>query len=215
MQEPCIKGVVFAGAIDDINRLQKTGRVSEEVLDAHLRPQDSALLKRTIVSGEWYPIASYARFLQFLGEVEGRGKDAYFVERGVASARRMMKTGLYHQLDFLSRWRETVDLENSVPSVLIDNFAQTLSITISLTSIIYNVGKWAVERDPEHAGRVRIVVREAGAYSDPMRLAIEGFLNECARVVRDDPIRFCTSERPAQDVLLFRMTCDIGEIFSL
>jgi hypothetical protein len=82
-------------------------------------------------------------------------------------------------------------------------------MVVSMASGIYSVGKWLVETDPEHPGRVVIAVREASAYSEPMRLAIEGFLNECAQAAREDLADLHTSERPAQEVILLRMTRDI------
>ncbi len=97
-----------------------------------------------------------------------------------------METGFYQQLSFLSRWETTADTESSDPSLVVANYARNLRMVTSLASAIYNTGKWAVEPDPEHAGRVLIAVRGATAYSDPMRLAIEGFLNECSRSARED-----------------------------
>jgi hypothetical protein len=42
--------------------------------------------------------------------------------------------------------------------------------------------------------------------------AIEGFLNECAHAAREDLIQLYTSERPASDLILFRMTRDIADM---
>jgi hypothetical protein len=95
---------------------------------------------------------------------------------------------------------------------LIADYASKLRMVISMASSIYNVGKWVVEPDPENPGRLSIAVREASAYSEPMRLAIEGFLNECAHAAREDLIQLYTSERPAPDLILFRMTRDIADM---
>jgi hypothetical protein len=150
--------------------------------------------------------------MQLLGDVEGDGKDAYFLERGKASARRLIGSGLYQQLAFLPRWEETDDSKGSDESAVIASYAHNLRMVTSMASGIYNVGKWVVELDPEHAGRVLIAVREASAYSEPMRLAIEGFLNECALAAREDLADLHTSERPARDLILLRMTRDIMDI---
>jgi hypothetical protein len=213
MAEPSIKGMLFKGVIDDLTRLREQGRVSEEQLDAPLALEDVALLERQINPAAWYPMESYVRFMQLLGEVEGAGKDAYFVERGRASARRLMAAGFYQQLAFLSRWEENVDQDASDPSATIADYTRNLKMVSSLASAVYNVGKWVVEPDPEHAGRVCIAVREARAYSEPMRLAIEGFLNECARAAREDLAHLHISERPAPDLILIRMTIDVMDIF--
>jgi hypothetical protein len=213
MLEPSIKGSIFKGAIDDLARLREEGRISEEEADARLAPEDLAFLEGEINPAAWYPIESYARLMQLLGDVEGQGKDAYFVERGGASARRLMATGLYQQLAFLSRWEKTVSRDGSRHSVVIADYTRNLRMVASLASLIYNVGKWGIENDPEHPGRVMIAVREASAYSEPMRLAIEGFLNECSRAAREDLAHLHVSERPASDLILFRMTCDIMDTF--
>ena len=212
MAEPSIKGSIFRGAIDDLARLQREGRVSQEEVDAQLATEDLAFLEGEIHPSAWYPMESYGRLMELLGDLEGGGKDAYFVERGRASARRLMESGLYQQLAFLSRWDQTSGSAGGDQSAVVADYARNLRMVTSLASAIYNVGKWVVEPDPEHAGRVCIAVREARAYSDPMRLAIEGFLNECARAAREDLTHLHISERPAPDLMLFRMTRDIMDL---
>jgi hypothetical protein len=211
--EPAIKGSIFKGAIDDLARLREEGRISQEETDARLAPEDLAFLEGEINPAAWYPIESYARLMELLGEFEGKGKDAYFIARGRVSARRLMATGFYQQLTFLSRWEKTVTGDGSRHQVVIAEYTRNLRMVVSLASCIYNVGRWAVESDPEHPGRVLIEVREASAYSEPMRLAIEGFLNECARAAREDLDHLHVSERPASDLMRFRMTCDIMATF--
>jgi hypothetical protein len=213
MAEPAIKGSIFKGATDDLARLREEGRLSQEEADARLAPEDLALLEGEIQPAAWYPIESYARLMELLGDVEGEGKDSYFVERGKASARRLLSGGLYQQLTFLSRWEKTITPDGSRHAVVIADYTRNLKMVVSLASCIYNVGEWTVERDPDHPGRVLIEVREASAYSEPMRLAIEGFLNECARSAREDLDHLHVSERPAPDLMRFRMTCDIMDTF--
>ena len=212
MAEPCIKGLVFKGVIDDLARLQEEGRVSQEDVDSQLAAEDLAFLEGEISRSMWYPMESYGRFMRLLDEIEGAGKDAYFVERGRASARRLMESGLYQQLAFLSRWDEMSGSAGGSESALIGGYASNLRMVTSLASAIYNVGKWMVEPDPEHAGRVCIAVHEARAYSEPMRLAIEGFFDECTRATREDLAHLHFSERPAPDLMRFRMTRDIMDL---
>jgi len=213
MAEPSTKGSIFKGAIDDLARLRETGRLSEEQIDAGLTAEDLVFLETDVNPASWYPMESYARVTQLLGDVEGAGKDSYFVERGRASARRLMKAGLYQQLAFLSRWNEKTRRGARDESALIADYASKLRMVTSMASSIYNVGKWVVEPDPGNPSRVQIAVREASAYSEPMRLAIEGFLNECAYSSREDLDHLYTSERPAPDLILLRMTRDIASMF--
>jgi hypothetical protein len=212
MAKPSVKGSIFKGVIDDLARLIEEGRISADEIDAKLAAEDLAFLETEINPAAWYPIESYGRLMQALGEIEGGGKDTYFVERGRASARRLMASGLYQQLAFLSRWDEAIGSVRSNSSALIESYARNLRMVMSMASGIYNVGKWTVEPDPEHPGRVCIAVREASLYSEPMRLAIEGFLNECAGAAREGLTHLHTSERPAPDVMRFRMTRDIAAI---
>ena len=82
---------------------------------------------------------------------------------------------------------------------------------ISLARSIYNVGEWSVEDDPTTPIRVLTCVNGAGDYSEPMRLAAEGFLNECARAAgRDDDLY--SSERPRPDRIVFHMLADIPDL---
>jgi hypothetical protein len=124
-----------------------------------------------------------------------------------------METGFYQQLAFLSRWEKTVNWDGNDASSLIASYTRNLKMVVSMASAIYNVGRWEVERDPEHPGRIRIVVQDAIPYSEPMRLAIEGFLNECARAAREDLDHLHVSERPAPHLMLFRMTRDIVDTY--
>jgi hypothetical protein len=212
MAKPSVKGSIFKGVIDDLARLIEEKRVSQERVDAKLHAEDLAFLETEINPAAWYPMESYARLMQVLGEIEGGGKDAYFVERGSASARRLMASGLYQQLAFLSRWDEAIGSTRNDPSALLESYARNLRMVMSMASGIYSVGRWTVEPDPEHPGRVSIAVRDASVYSEPMRLAIEGFLNECGRAARQGLTHLYTSERPAPDVMLFRMTRDVTTI---
>ena len=207
MAEPAVKG-----AIDDLARLQEAGRLSEEQIEAGLSAEDLAFLETEANPASWYPMESYARITQLLGDVEGAGKDSYFVERGRASARRLMEAGLYQQLAFLPRWNERTSRGAGDEAALIADYSSKLRMVISMASSIYNVGKWVVEPDPENPRRIRIAVREASAYSEPMRLAIEGFFNECARAARNKLVRLYTSERPSPDLILFRMTRDVTDM---
>jgi hypothetical protein len=212
MAEPSIKGSIFKGVVDDLARLREKGEVSEEEAEAGLDAEDLVFLESDVNPASWYPMESYARITQFLGETQGAGKDGYFVDRGRASARRLIKAGLYQQLAFLRRWNESSRRGAGDESALIADFASKLRMVISLASSIYNVGKWVVESDPDNPGRVSIAVREASAYSEPMRLAIEGFFNECAQAAREDLVHLFTSERPAPDLIHLRMTRDIADM---
>jgi hypothetical protein len=209
--EPSIKGSVFKGGITDLRRLLDEGRVTEDEIGARLGAESLAYLEGEILDSGWYPLECYARLLQLLGDVEGAGEEKYFIERGRASARRLMDAGLYGQLDFLTRWKESLLEDDRDESMLITRYVSSLKLVVSLSSNIYNVGRWTVETDRSNSGRVWIAIREAGDYSEPMHLVIEGFLNECGSK-HTKTSRLYTSSRVPPDLILFRMNYDIVEL---
>ena len=213
MEKPAIRGMIFKGMVDDLNLLRDQGRVSDMQIKGRLPAEDLALMEGEINLSGWYPLDCYARLIYLLCSVEGEGKDAYFVERERQSARRLMEAGLYQQLAFLPRLGEIAEQSAGDESLLIVDFTGKVRLVVSMSAMAYNVGKWVVEPEPENPGRVRITVREAKAYFEPMRLAIEGFLNECARETRPDCDHLFISERPAPDLILYRMTRDIKDLY--
>jgi hypothetical protein len=199
-----IKGSIFATAVADVVRLRDAGRIAPDRLD----PADRKLLDERLSPGGWYPLDAYARLLALLGEIEGRGSDDYFRERGRANARRLIEAGLYQQLAFIERWSADLRAERADGDAAVASFIKNMKLVISLAGSIYNVGVWEVEVDPEARGRARVVVSDAVAYSEPMRLAAEGFLNEGARRKSD----LYRSDRPSAQRILFRMTQDVAEL---
>jgi len=212
MAQASVKGSIVRGVVAELVRLRDAGRFAEEELEVRLEAEELALLDSKINPAGWYPMASYTRLLQLLGDIEGGGSPGYFVARGRANARHLIDAGLYEQLSFIGRWAESVR-GGADASAVIASYASKLKLAISLATSIYNVGRWVVEPDGDHPGRVWIAVRDAGDYSEPMRLAAEGFLNECAKERgRTGGADLYTSERPGPDLILFRMTRDIADL---
>jgi len=213
MAQASVKGTIIEAVVENLVRLRDAGRVTDEELEVRLEAAECALLEGKINTAGWYPMASYTRFLQLLGDIEGGGSPAYFIERGRANARRLMDAGLYQQLGFLDRWKESVRRGSIEESTVITSYASKLRLVVSLATSIYNVGRWVVEPDEDNPGRISIVVRDASDYSEPMRLAAEGFLNECAKERgRVGGADLYTSERPRPDLILFRMNRDIVDL---
>jgi hypothetical protein len=213
MAQSSVKGTIIEGVVESLVRLRDAGRVTDEELEVRLEAEECALLESKINTAGWYPMASYTRFLQLLGDIEGGGRPAYFVERGRANARRLMDAGLYQQLSFLERWKQSVRSGSAEESTVITSYTSRLKLVVSLATSIYNVGRWVVEPDEDNPGRIWIAVRDASDYSEPMRLAAEGFLNECAKERgRPGGADLFTSERPRPDLILFRMNRDIADL---
>lgn len=203
-----VKGSILAGAVDDVVRLRDEGRVTPELLELRLEPRDIELLATKLNPAEWYPMASYGRLLALLGEAEGGSRDAYFRERGRANARRLMDAGLYQQLSFIERWTESLPKGRAEGADLVWGFLKNLRLVVTLAKSIYSVGAWNAEPDPESERRVVIDVREAADYSEPMRLAAEGFLNQSGNLGFD----LFSSQRVEPALIRFRMTVDVADL---
>lgn len=213
MAQASVKGTIVEAVVEELVRLRDADRVTGEELEVRLEPEDCALFEGKINAAGWYPMATYTRFLELLGDIEAGGAPAYFIERGRANARRLMDSGLYQQLGFLERWQESVRGGAVEESAMIPSYAAKLKLVVTLATSLYNVGQWVVERDEDNPGRIWIAVHEAGDYSEPMRLAAEGFLNECARERgRVQGADLYASERPRPDLILFRMNRDIADL---
>ena len=208
MPAASIKGSIFATAVADVLRLVEERTIAREQLEVRLEAGDLAYLEEKLSAGAWYPLDAYGRYLALLGEVAGRGRDDYFRERGRANARRLIEAGLYQQLAFVERW--SADIRSSPPDAdgAVASFIKNLKLVISMAASIYSVGRWDVEVDPERRTRARVVITDAEAYTEPMRLAAEGFLNESSRRKRD----LYRSERAGPARILFRMTQDVAEL---
>lgn len=216
MSEPAVKGTIFQGVIDDLRRLRDSGRISPEKLEERLHAAELELLDTKVYPSSWYPMESYARITDLLSELEGGNAHDYFRRRGAANARRLIDAGLYSQLDFLKRWEKAIEgREDHNLDAVTESFMRSLRLVSSLSGSIYNSGTWTVERDPDREARVRIEIRDAAAYSEGMRYAIEGFLNECVLAVRAELEGFWSSQRLAPDHIRIWMTQSLIEFYGL
>lgn len=215
MPNPSIKGSILRGVVEEIGQLRERGVLDEARLEAGLEAADLGLLDQKILDASWYPLDSYGRMLELLCRHVGGGRPSYFVERGAANARRLMDAGMYSQLDLLGRWhRESQEATAADVQRLVADYRSKLKLVVSLAGAIYNTGRWTVADDPDHPQRVRIEITEAEAYTEGMRLAIEGFLNECARTVRDRIGELYRTERVAPGTIRIRMNVDLSELYA-
>jgi len=125
-----------------------------------------------------------------------------------------MEGGLYQQLAFLLRWTDDIQRGEEEEETLIQKYRSKLKMVTSMAGSIYNTGRWEIETDSEHPRRVCIAIYDARAYTDPMMRAIDGFLSECAVAARKDLARLHEAVRPSPDLILFRMTRDIIDLYS-
>lgn len=213
MPEPSIKGTIFGPVAEEIQALREQGRIADDELTAALEARDLELLEEKTLVASWYPMATYARYLDLLCRTEGRGDPRYFEQRGSMSARRLMDSGLYSQLDLLgSITDEPERVGEDATARALRAYRSKLSVVLSLAGSIYNVGRWKVIDDDAHPDRVAIEIREAEAYSDGMAGAIVGFLDECARAVTTRLQKLYEYERPTRDRIVIHMTEDLGTV---
>jgi hypothetical protein len=200
---PSIKGTVFLGLVEDVQKLLAKKALKREELSRWLQPKDLAFVDSAVQPHEWYDIRVYARLSELLRDVEGKGKNEYLVKRGERSARRLIDGGLYSQLEYL---QAASFGRKSDPSERFAAFGRDLARTTTLSASILNFSKWTAKPDPSHANRWLMEVSEAREYPETLAWATLGFTNELGRTKRKEDI--WTWERPEPARIVFRMVRD-------
>jgi hypothetical protein len=174
---PSIKGSVFGGVVEDVNKLLSRGALARRELARWLEPSDLELLDRTILVSDWYDIRAYTRMNELLRDVEGGGSNDYLKECGRRTARRLLEAGLYRQLEYLNR----TELERATdPKTRYEAFGRDLRLLSTISGSILSFSRWTVEPDPKHADRYGIEVSEAHDFPEVLCWRSEGFVNEMA-----------------------------------
>lgn len=163
MQRPAIKGTAFVSAVADLEELLQSGRLARAQMEARLRPEDLEILAGKVLPGDWYPIDSYGRILDLLGEIDGGGA-RYHVRRGRRAAERLLRSGIYRQLDRAIEKRTEKD------------GAALVGIMLTVGRTLYNFGSWEVIRDQSTSHKLRFEIRDVAALPENARLAIQGFV---------------------------------------
>ena len=214
MAEPGIKGSVFAGIVEHLRELRDAGKISAAELELRLGREGIAVLETKIQPASWYSIQVYGRIRELLRDVEGGGKDQYTIDGGAASARRMIESGLYQQLEYLKHWKEWVP--SGDPAVDQETrarlFRQQLTLVSTIYSSMFNFGSKKIMVDPEFPDRLQLEYWDDGLMPRVCRLAVLGFWNEMS-------LRWSSGQRPGlwtkvdfPDHYVLRMTRGIAEI---
>jgi predicted hydrocarbon binding protein len=198
--QPSIKGSVFAGVIEDVCKLVRRGGVSVDELTRWLKPQDMDLLEQKIVVSEWYDIAIYTRMNELLRDVEGGGSNEYLRQLGRRTARRLLESGLYQQLEYVQRTELSRAQEKRVR---FEAFGRDLRLLATLSGSILNFSRWKSKPDPEEAGRYVIEVSEAKDFPEVLCWRSDGLINEMATQHGEPDL--WRWERTADDLVAFRM----------
>jgi hypothetical protein len=194
LERPSIKGTAFVSAVGDLQELLDTGRLTRAQLETRLRPEDVEILDSKILPGEWYPIDSYGRILDLLGDVCGGGAP-YHLQRGRKAAERLLRSGIYRQLDRAIEQRSEKDK------------ASLISIMLTVGRTLYNFGAWEILRDQTSDRVLRFELRQMAALPENARVTIQGFVEWAAENIVGGKIRV-ESRRMSADRILFDILMD-------
>lgn len=201
---PSIKGSVFSGVVEEVNKLLEGGSVSRKDAARWLETYDFAQLGQPVLITSWYDIRSYARMNELLRELAGQGSNEYLRDLGRQTARRLLEAGLYTQLEYLHR-TEVARAVNGPARV--SAFGRDLRLLATISASILNFSRWTVRPDPEQAARYRIEVTEARDFPEVLAWRSDGFVNEMANQ-HGDPDMWAW-QRVSDDRIVFRMIRDV------
>jgi hypothetical protein len=194
LERPSIKGTAFISAVTDLREMMDSGRLRREQLEVRLRPEDVEIIDSKILPGDWYPIDSYGRILDLLGEVDGGGA-AFHIRRGRRTAERLLKSGIYRQLDRAVEKREEKDR------------ASLIAIMLTVGRTLYNFGSWEILREQSSDRVLRFELRQMGALPENARITIQGFVEWAAEHILQRRTRV-ESRRAHGDRILFDIHID-------
>jgi len=195
MHEPAIRGAGMINIVRDLADHRDAGRIDPQELTSALPPAARKLLDEGVVPMAWYPMALYARITELLARLEGDVGPVYQRRRGRDAGARFAGSEYFPSL---ARLR---DLQ--VTSV--DELAAAVRFVTNLYVEFFSTGSWVVSRDRERADAVRVDVRQAEAYPENLRHAVEGFLEGALAHVA--PGVLCASERLAPGHIAIRVAC--------
>lgn len=204
MAVPSIKGSVFSTVVEDVSKLIEQRDLPDPEIDRWLQPADRKLLSVPISVSSWYDIRVYTRMNLMLRDLAADGDDAYLRERGRETARRLLESGLYAQLEFLHR---TEVARTAGAQARTEAFGRDLRKLTTISSSILNFSRWTVEPDPDHEGRYLILVAEAEDFPEVLAWRSDGFVNEMARTHGSADL--WTWSRPTSDRIVYRMQRDV------
>jgi hypothetical protein len=197
---PSIKGSVFAGVVESVNKLVDAGEVARAELPRWLESGDLALLGASLSISSWYDVRSYDRMNRLLLEVAGGGSPEYLRELGRQTARRLLDAGLYAQMEYLNRTRVAAERD---PRARYEAFGRDLRLLTSLSAGILNFTRWTSRPDPEHGDRYRIDVADAADMPESLCWRSDGFINGMASIHAGRDL--WTWTRPSRDRVEFHM----------
>jgi hypothetical protein len=198
---PSIKGSLLSSIVESILKLVSAGQISRDELERRLEPSDLQVLDSTIHLTQWYDIRCYERLVKLLLDVEGGGQNEYLRQRGAQAAERLLKAGLYQQMEYLSR---TQSAKATDPKERFLAFGRDLRLLTTLSASLVSFSRWEARPDPEWPDRYKIEISEASAYPEVLAWQTDGLINRMAR--QHGKPNLWRWERVRPDLIVFRMT---------
>jgi len=213
LAEPGIKGSVFAGIIEQVRILRASGRVAQRELEARLGKEGLAYLDEKIMAAKWYSIRVYGAIRELLRDVEGGGREEYTIQAGAESARRLIASGLYQQLDFLKRWRDQLHTrDREIERQRRSHFSRQLSLVSTIHRSLFNFGDLKIEQVPGFTDRFQLEYWDQGTMPRVCRLAVLGFWNELSRSWSARGRADLFNKVDADDHYMLVMTRDVADV---
>jgi hypothetical protein len=180
-----VKGALLAGVVGEVQQLLEQGKLDREELEARLEAEDLSIIDGKLLLGAWYAVDAMGRIFDLLWEETDPQELEVPRERGRRTARQLAESGIYRQVQ-VSRERQGRE------------FGRILT---SLAGTMFNFMRWDYESDD--GGRSsRVIVSEAAAWPEVMRLACEGFVETLVAASGGRPVRV-TSRRQTPDRVVF------------
>ena len=182
---PSIKGSLLSSIIESILKLVSAGQISRDELERGLEPGDFQVLDSKIQLTQWYDIRCYERLVKLLLDVEGGGQNEYLRQRGEQAAERLLKAGLYQQMEYLSRMQAEKVTD---PKERFLAYGRDLRLLTTLSANLVNFSRWEARPDPEWPDRYRIEISEATDYPEVLAWQTDGLINRMATQHRAEPL---------------------------
>jgi hypothetical protein len=200
--DPSVKGLLLGGVVANLKRLEESGAVGEDALEARLGPRALELLREKVDPACWYPIDAYRELVDVLWELEGQRRPDFMREKGRAWARKLYEAQRYQQLEYAdTRTRQIGSGEEAV---------RQGRLIASLIQTFWNFVEPKVDLDPDQPDTLRLTLegRLASLFPEANRFTTEGFLNHM--VERAGGRQRATSERAAPDRIEFRLSLSVA-----
>ena len=182
--KPSLKGATVAYAVKRLLVHRETGKLTDDLLDSHLEPDDREILENRVAPTLWYPLENYDRLVLLLREIEGGAGDEWWIQYGEESAGEILT---YAPIQLMLKGARRFG-------------PRAGSVLVKMSQLYFNFTRWQFEGDSLESFHVE--VHEAEGMSEICRLIILGFLRYLARDFVGHDVEIVSS-RPTEDLILY------------